>query len=529
MNHIVCRLGLVLLAVFCSCDDFLDKMPDNRIDPDYLSPDQMSKMLVSAYAQSMPVCMHELMSDNVDDYGQRIDVVSSLYEESYQFKDILSDDTDSPSAIWSANYSAIAAANTVLEAIDQQVAEGGNPADFTAQKGEALLCRAYAHFTLCNTFCQAYNPQTSTTDLGIPYVEKPEKTVYNQYDRGTVAGVYEKIARDIEEGLPLIDDTKYTQPKYHFNTRAAHAFAAQFYLYYLQPGKSVRYADEAIGDDPTPLFRNWQPYMNDCTSSAEYTNVYVASEENANFFMQGFTSLYQRSGTGRYVLTFQLLGETLTSAGPWGQNGMLPYGVTYKWNGGGQGYFLPVQDEYFMYTDEVAGIGHPYLVQVVFSVEKTLIDRAEAHAMLKEYDLAARDLNWFIYQADYAERYPEDYINDLGEYDDQYYEDLLNNDNTAEDIAEFYADGDPRYSKPLAPRFDVEPGMQTQLINACLHARRIADIHTGVRLQDLKRYGIAYQHIVDGGTNIQIEPYDKRLAIQIPEMVVAAGMEKNPR
>ncbi len=521
----------MVAATLSSCNDFLDKMPDNRTDPEHLTADQMSRLLISAYAETLPTCMQELMSDNVTDYGRRVDVMDNLYEESYLLTDILSDGTDSPSQIWEGNYAAVAAANTVLEAIERQVAEGEDPGDFATQKGEALLCRAYAHFTLCNTFCQAYNAQTSTTDLGIPYVEKPENTVYNYYERGTVAEVYQKIARDIEEGLPLIDDTKYAQPKYHFNLRAARAFAAKFYLYYLQPAKAVEYADAAIGENPASLFRDWYPFLTECTSAAEYTNVYVNAEENANFFMQGFTSLYMRSGVGRYVLTFQLLGQTLTSAGPWGTNGMEPYGVTFQWNNGGRGFFLPVQDEYFMYSDEVAGIGYPYLVQVVFNVEKTLIDRAEAHAMLKEYDLAARDLNWFYQQADVARQHPEDYTNpNTGELDeDAYNEAILKIDNTADEIAAFYADDDPRYSKPLAPRFDVEAGMQTQMIDACLHARRIADIHTGGRLQDLKRYGIAYEHFVDGGTNISVEPYDKRLAIQIPEMVAAAGVEKNPR
>jgi hypothetical protein len=62
-----------------------------------------------------------------------------------------------------------------------------------------------------------------------------------------------------------------------------------------------------------------------------------------------------------------------------------------------------------------------------------------------------------------------------------------------------------------------------------LHARRIAAAQEGTRLQDLKRYGIAYTHVCDGATNIEIEPYDKRLAIQIPGNVASAGMTENPR
>ena len=39
---------------------------------------------------------------------------------------------------------------------------------------------------------------------------------------------------DLEEGLPLIDDNIYLRVKYHFNKKAAYAFAARFYLYYTQ-------------------------------------------------------------------------------------------------------------------------------------------------------------------------------------------------------------------------------------------------------------------------------------------------------
>ena len=46
--------------------------------------------------------------------------------------------------------------------------------------------------------------------------------------RGTVAEVYQNIAADLEEGLPLIDDNIYSRVKYHFNKKAAYAFAARF-------------------------------------------------------------------------------------------------------------------------------------------------------------------------------------------------------------------------------------------------------------------------------------------------------------
>lgn len=71
--------------------------------------------------------------------------------------------------------------------------------------------------------------------------------------------------------------------------------------------------------------------------------------------------------------------------------------------------------------------------------------------------------------------------------------------------------------------------MQENLIHACLHARRILTLHEGTRLLDLKRYGIAYTYEVDGEASIEIQPYDPRLAVQIPNLAIEAGMEPNPR
>lgn len=114
----------------------------------------------------------------------------------------------------------------------------GNPSSLAPQRGEALICRAYGHFILANTFCEAYNYETASKKLGIPYAINPETEVSPDYIRGTLEETFSKIAADIQEGLPLIDDNLYSVPKYHFNKKAANAFAARFYLYYLQADKS---------------------------------------------------------------------------------------------------------------------------------------------------------------------------------------------------------------------------------------------------------------------------------------------------
>ena len=48
--------------MFSSCDDFLDKMPDNRTELD--TPEKISKILVSAYPDASNAKMCECYSDN---------------------------------------------------------------------------------------------------------------------------------------------------------------------------------------------------------------------------------------------------------------------------------------------------------------------------------------------------------------------------------------------------------------------------------------------------------------------------------
>lgn len=494
--HTTCKFTLLLsgaLVLFSSCNKFLDEMPDNRTELD--NPEKITQILVSAYPY-LASDMQELMSDNVTDYGRSVDIYSDKFEEAYLFQEITNEAHDSPAYVWENNYKAISSANHALKAI----AEYQGTEDLSAQKGEALICRAYAHFVLCNTFCQAYNPESSATDLGIPYVTEPEETVFVERERGTVAGVYEMIAKDIEEALPLIDDNLYTQPKFHFTKKAAHAFAAQFYLYYGKYDLAIANANEAIGEDPTSLFRNWDLFTG--TSSTEYANAFNSTEEAANIFMVGFTSTHLRFRYGRYIHTFQLQSEVGRSQGPWGSQ-LEPYAIAYVYSS--RSYFMPNMTEYFMYTDIANGIGYPYIVVVAYTTEKTILNRAEAYALSGNYEMAARDLNYFYRQAG------------------------ANTSLSAQEISDYYESANSLIKKPLAPRFTLAAGMQTNLVHACLHARRIATILDGTRLEDLKRYGIAYTHAVDGAASVQIEPYDKRLAIQLPKSVTAAGMEPNPR
>ena len=255
MKKYIIMASVAALAIgLSSCSNFLDELPDNRTE---LNENNVGKILLSAYPSTAICEMGEMSSDNTDAYPNRFSSFNRLQEDLYKWADSAEQDQDSPHALWESCYMAISACNEVLKVIE----DAGNPASLSAEKGEALVCRAYAHFLLANIFCNAYSSQASS-DLGIPYMKTIETTVSPDYQRGTLEEVYQNIEKDLLEGLDLVTDI-YAVPKYHFTKKAAQAFAARFYLYYVKSDKSnytkvIDYATKVLGSNPATSVRDWK-------------------------------------------------------------------------------------------------------------------------------------------------------------------------------------------------------------------------------------------------------------------------------
>ena len=503
---------LLVLCTLASCDKFLDKVPDQRTEID--SNQKISELLVSAYPNVDPMMIYEHRTDNVMDNGRRFGEPARMITENYNWEDISETDWDAPEALWNSCYRAVAAANQALQAIE---ALGESPEN-APYKGEALLCRAYAHFLLANTFCQPYDKTTATSDMGIPYVEEPETVIGKHYDRGTVHTVYEKIARDIEEGYPLINDNAYTVPIYHFNKRAAAAFACRFYLFYNDYSRSLTYANEAIGEDPSASLRNLKSYTS-LTQASEWRDRFISKDEPANLLLVALRSLW-----GRHYIT-QRLGNSSSivslllyrSAGPWGKN-LADFDLLFHHSGYPVSW-QPKYNEIFEITNETAQTGQPHVVQMAFTVDETLLCRAEANAMLKKYDDAARDLSYWYIKKGGKGASADQIVN--------YYTERENADKQA--VTEGELSPGLLLVKPFNAGFTIEEGTQEKMIQGVLHARRIETIFSGLRWLDIRRFGIEVIHNVEDRDAITLPAGDLRRVIQLPQAVTAAGLPANPR
>lgn len=523
-NKNIFIVGLLGLVVgMSSCDDFLDELPDQRTE---VTEYNANLLLVSAYPYTLPCEIYEMYSDNTDAYPDRYPAMDRLQEDLYKWADTSETGTDSPNYLWQGCYNAIASANQVLAAIE----ESENPESLNAEKGEALVCRAFNHFLLATTFCKAYT-STASTDMGIPYMKHAETTVSPSYERGTLEDTYKSIEKDLLEGIPLIDDTKYSVPKYHFTKNAAYAFAARFYQNYIQTDgsnndKVIDYATRVLGADPSSKLRNWEELGGMDLDLTELPDTYVSATAPANLLLicghSYWSYVYGKTDYGtRYAHGPEVAVETCYSDGPWGDYSAAKSAYYLKvWSNSSS---LPTKvfyrkiEQYFQITDPVAQTGTGYIVNAMFTTDELLLARAEAYILKKDYASALTDLNyWLMSYTSSTAPLTEQTINDF--YENQPY----------------YTPQEPTVKKELHPDFAVEPGTQENMLHCLLHARRLTTLHEGLRWLDIKRYGIKiYRRFINDDKSVtvtdEMDADDPRRAIQIPSDVISAGLEANPR
>jgi hypothetical protein len=478
MKKIILYSALFSTVAFASCKKFLDTLPDNRTTLN--TPGKVAEMLVSAYPRASYIAFCEAMSDNADDKGSANSEVYNAIP--YVWGDSPVKDQDTPDFYWNGTYNAIASANQALDAISQV----DNPKAYTAQRGEALVARAYAHFMLVTLYSKAYDPATAASDPGIPYVTTPEKVVLQNYERKTVSYVYEMIEKDLTEGLPLLNDASYKIPAYHFTEKAAHAFAARFYLFKQDYPKVVEHASLVFPDNNfRDNMRDWLGAYDQYTYQ-ELLAAYTKASDPANLLLAEAETWWGRSYPGyRYGLSTALYEKVFggnVTGGSW------IYGVY----GDDEHLNVPKFNEYFVREGLNANTGLGYNMIPLFTTEEVLLNRAEAYARQANYTAALADINVFA-------------------------SGRIINFTPARMVTE-----------TKAKNFYNTTDIKVALINSILDFKRTEFMHEGLRWLDIVRLKLPVVHNTESG-KITLSPTDPRRLSQMPQEVKLAGLELNPR
>jgi hypothetical protein len=531
-RHITAIIAATAALSAVSCNSFLDELPDNRTEID--TPEKIQRLLTSAYPQQTYAFYTSLMSDDHDDVGTGYGEIShfeTFMVQAWNWEPIVEEVTDTPYRTWEAYYLAIAHSNQALKSIEAL----GSPSSLNAAKGEALITRAWSHFKLVNLFCQNYSDAHGDTDMGIPYVDVAETNVAQTYERGTVKQVYEKIERDLLAALPLLG-SDYSVPKYHFTPAAANAFAAEFYLFQRKYDKVIEYAGAAMGEENSITQK-----MRDLTAWADDTLLpmkgqsrgrdYTRTDIDANLLLQTVTSqlgaFYQEYSHGKRFMhnTYIYYNESLASPSVlWktaNTTGNMFYMKSVSWSSVPSMCTRQNIPYMFEFTDPVAQIGYSHSVLAAYTIETALLARIEAYIMKEDYDQAMRDINRWV-----AKRINPDAADNLPKTADQV-------DNWYGALAYYEYDA-PTPKKRMSPEVAFASTRQENFMHALLHMRRIEFFGEGARWFDVKRFNIEIvRRQYRLGDNVTMEdklaPRDKRMAIQIPAAVIAAGMTPNPR
>ena len=260
---------------------------------------------------------------------------------------------------------------------------------------------------------------------------------------------------------------------------------------------------------------DWRTYIKSGNPDQMGTD-FTSASANANLLLTECVTLAYREMVGtayvRHAMErtamVTLLTENVTGD-PW-----IFQNVAYQWNGG-RTYWLPKFYEDFKIDNPVAQTGVPYSKCALLRLEEVLLARAEAYAMLGNYDGALDDLNMFA-----ACR-----IDDYAYGPNTLYKDKLTDYYTAQ----INAPDNFINSAYNAGRFKAgdEGNVQKALILTVLDFRRIEFLYEGIRYWDVLRWNIPVTHTTIDGATSTLTPDDDRRILQIPQIATASGIQLN--
>lgn len=561
------------MLVTTACDDFLDKIPDERTE--LTTESNIVDLLKGSYPATNYQYICELSSDNIIDNNAphlpssptdkqvenhyNYQTNSRWNDELFKFDQAISAtiyDGESPGRVWNYWFQSIGSVNAALEAIDNLAAKQGitSRANYgqlsprlRAAYGEALLLRAYNHFVLNNIFSQAYKNETqSALETALPYVTVPETQLVKNYERSNVAAVYKNIIADMEEGLKYVSDSYYDAPKYHFNTLAAHAFAARVYLYHHDWQKCIDHANEVIGvpGDSTTLKRMLMDYsiFENCASASDYGKQWQSPDINNNLMLLITYSSYSRVIFGyRYSVAGEAARDALhlyNSNELWPGYVLNPItivsGMLFSSSQHDYGYFSCKIEEEFELTDKIAQTGYVHQVIRAFTATDLLLERAEANIMLGNLTDGSKDLqNYWNYAIDsFSERDKKSFAVEGGtdvvsaktkHMTDASLQKAFTNIASSKSKKNNCFDDWNFLTQNISS--DIVVSSQAVPYMNCINSfRRFEHNFEGLRFFDLKRWGIEWKHYYGNNKDsVELKGNDMRRAIEVPWEAMANG------
>lgn len=265
----------------------------------------------------------------------------------------------------------------------------------------------------------------------------------------------------------------------------------------------VMSSTEFLGDFPESRIRDYSGMMP--LDRNRRGQLYGNAGNQANLLVSGVRTLMDRTiYDSRFGGSNALWSDMLDAR----KN---PFGRNYVYNTlaiGYQGYDIfgiSKFFEYFVYSNQSAGIGQPYVNIPLLTIDETYLYRVEAYIIAGDLDKAAKMMGYFAkfstvnFQA--------------------------NNENTVTSQSIISRVSDASEYQPYYTMNENQRKMTKYLANM----RKIAFMHQGNRWFEIKRYNLPVTHrLVDGPSEV-LEAKDLRKAVQIPRTAISFNLTPNPR
>ena len=266
INKMLLGSCLCLLALLCSCDDYLSNVPKGEKIPITLT--DFSVMIADEYNNCREDVTQALILLNdryvTDSYLSYYDLWKANYYWDESADRVTMNKSDETT--FYNGYAGISTANLIIEnAPDATDATDAQRAEVVAQ---AKILRAMKYFTLVNYYSKTYNASTAATDGGVPLITSAE--VGASYTQPSVQGIYDFILENINEALPSLPEQSLNV--LYANKGAAYALAARVYLQMGDYQQALVNAQEALNRN-NKLF-DWVAFYNANASVLGVPDVY---------------------------------------------------------------------------------------------------------------------------------------------------------------------------------------------------------------------------------------------------------------
>jgi starch-binding outer membrane protein, SusD/RagB family len=370
-------LYILLMSASCclwSCEDFLDKDPQNEISKEAALRDiaSITAALNGTYNTLSRTSYHgqflqwypELTGGNVKINPNGTNASFNTYSPYYGFFVDPSGGTFNP---YSIQYNVLAQANNIITAIPNLV--DGSDAQKNSVLGQALCLRALVHFDLLRCFAQPYNFTDNASHPGVVTLTQTPKPE-DLHLRSTVAQGYQRVTEDLERAITLLSPNS---DRYRFNLRSAQALLAKVNCYTGNWARAASLATEVINSSLSLATREELPLI--------WANTYTAKEFvlrlNLNYTQQNtLAPVWGASNTQPLMVVSQDLLNLYEPEDIRGNSGLI-----------GTDAFGNLITLKYAFAPNI-----PNNVPMIRLAEVYLL-RAEAYAELNRPDLARPDLN----------------------------------------------------------------------------------------------------------------------------------------